>query len=98
MYSKIMTVVDGTYLKDIEKARKALYETFRISPSIAIAIELDRLQTLICDFEYAQEAILSEKQKMDLLSSHIYKDPRQIIVAALQIGRASCRERVFKDV
>ena len=82
MYAKIMTVVDGTYLRDIEKARKALYETFKVNPSIAIAIELDRLQTLICDFEYAQETVLTEKQKMDLLASHMYKDPRQIIVSA----------------
>ena len=82
MYAKIMTVVDGTYLRDIERARKALYETFKVNPSIAIAIELDRLQTIMCDFEYAQETVLTEKQKMDLLASHMYKDPRQIIMSA----------------
>jgi len=88
MYSQIMSIVDGTYLRDIEKARKALYVEFAISPTIPIAQELDRLQTLISDFEYAQEASLSEKQKMDLLSSHVLKDPRPIIVAALLTARS----------
>jgi hypothetical protein len=88
MYAKLMTIVDGKFLKDIEKARKALYETFHISASKPIAQEFDRLQTCINDLEYAQGAILSERQKMDLLSVHIYKDPRQIIVSALLTARS----------
>jgi hypothetical protein len=82
MYAKIISAVDGTFLKDIEKARKALYETFRINPGLPISLELDRLQSLMCDFEYAQEDVISEKQKMDILAKHIYGDPRSIIVAA----------------
>jgi hypothetical protein len=87
MYAKLMTIVDGKFLKDIERARKALYETYHISPSKPIAQELDRLQTCISDFEYAQDAILSERQKMDILSVHIYKDPRQIIVSTFLAAR-----------
>jgi hypothetical protein len=88
MYRKLMKIVDGKFLKDIEKARKDLYDGFAISPAKPIAHELDRLQTCINNFEYAQDAWLTERQKMDLLSIHIYKDPRPIIVSALLTARS----------
>ena len=82
MYDKLMNVVNGRFLRDIERTRKALYDSFRINSSKPIAHEFDRLQTCITDYEYAQDQVMSEKQKMDILSTHLYKDPRPIIVQA----------------
>ena len=88
MHDHVMVHIHGRLLKDTDRARKQLFELFSINPAKNLVVELERMGSLIRDYEYAQDAPMTEKQKHDLLATHMYKDQRIHVNTAMTTAKA----------
>ena len=78
VYKKIISKLMGCALRDIDIA-KATLDTFRISPNKPLPAELSRLDEVILKLEHAQQSILTDTTKKNILTKLILKDPRSIL-------------------
>lgn len=78
MYNKIICRVNGKALRDIDAAQTSL-DQFKINSNRPLPAELSRLDDVIMKLEHAQQSLITDTTKKNILCKLILKDPRQIL-------------------
>jgi hypothetical protein len=70
IFNLIMKSMNGQLVKDADRARKLLYENFRLNVKLPLPAELESLDGLIIEYEWAQGQDLTNAMKMNCQTAH----------------------------